>query len=43
MIFAYDCEADGRIKFYVKLPAGFKMPTPIRVYPTRMDGYIQWG
>ncbi len=32
MNFARDCEADEKIKFYVKLPTGFKIPTPIGNY-----------
>ncbi|WP_316800200.1 DEAD/DEAH box helicase family protein [Pedobacter frigidisoli] len=30
--FAIDCEADESIKFYFKLPRGFKIPTPIGNY-----------
>ena len=31
-IFARDCEADENVKFYFKLPRGFKIPTPIGGY-----------
>lgn len=27
--FAKDCENDSRVKFYFKLPRGFKIPTPL--------------
>lgn len=30
--FAADCEADGNIKFFFKIPRGFKIPTPIDNY-----------
>jgi len=30
--FARDCEADDRIRFFFKLPNGFKIPTPIGNY-----------
>lgn len=30
--FAKDCEADSKIRFYFKLPAKFKIPTPIGSY-----------
>ncbi|MGZ8184039.1 MAG: restriction endonuclease, partial [Methylobacter sp.] len=30
--FARDCEADEKIKFFFKLPRGFKVPTPIGNY-----------
>lgn len=30
--FARDCEADNHIKFFFKLPRGFKVPTPIGDY-----------
>ncbi|GAK61469.1 restriction endonuclease [Candidatus Vecturithrix granuli] len=30
--FARDCEADERIKFFFKLPRGFKIPTPLGNY-----------
>jgi type III restriction enzyme len=30
--FARDCEADANIKFFFKLPRGFKVPTPIGAY-----------
>jgi restriction endonuclease len=30
--FARDCEADERVKFFFKLPNGFKIPTPIGHY-----------
>jgi type III restriction enzyme len=30
--FACDCEADESIKFFFKLPRGFKVPTPIGHY-----------
>ncbi len=30
--FATDCEADGNIKFFFKIPHGFKIPTPIDSY-----------
>ncbi len=30
--FAQECEADSNIKFYFKLPHGFKIPTPLGAY-----------
>ena len=30
--FARDCEADAQIKFFFKLPRGFKIPTPLGHY-----------
>ncbi|GBR76498.1 restriction endonuclease [Candidatus Termititenax persephonae] len=30
--FAQDCEADESVKFYFKLPKGFKIPTPVGSY-----------
>ncbi len=30
--FAQDCEADNNVKFYFKLPRGFKIPTPLGPY-----------
>ena len=30
--FAHDCEIDEQVKFYFKLPRGFKIPTPIGNY-----------
>jgi len=30
--FAKDCETDGRVKFYFKLPRKFKIPTPLGDY-----------
>ena len=30
--FARDCEADERVKFFFKLPRGFKIPTPLGHY-----------
>jgi len=30
--FARDCEADPNVKFFFKLPRGFKVPTPIGNY-----------
>ena len=30
--FAQECEADSKVKFYFKLPRGFKIPTPLGNY-----------
>ena len=30
--FAQECEADSKVKFYFKLPRGFKIPTPVGNY-----------
>lgn len=30
--FAQECEADGNVKFFFKLPRGFRIPTPIGTY-----------
>lgn len=30
--FVQECEADSKVKFYFKLPRGFKIPTPLGHY-----------